>query len=135
MLYSLKNKSAFANVLDAQKKHKPKSHDLGFVVCAANTELGQTELDQTELDQNIGLGLIVPKRAYKLAVDRNRIKRVARAACQNVLLAKESSVACDLVLLVKSKSKLHAPQSQLFSKALSETISSALKFNSKSRQC
>ena len=130
MLYSLKNKSAFANVLDAQEKHKPKPHDLGFVVYAANTELGNTELDQ-----NTGLGLIVPKRAYKLAVDRNRIKRVARAACQKALLAKEPSVARDLVLLVKSKSKLHTPQSQLFSKALSETISSALTFNSKPRQC
>ena len=125
MLSSLKSKGAFAKVLDAQEKYKPKSHDLGFVVYAA----------QNSIIDCIGLGLIVPKRAYKLAVDRNRIKRLARAACQNMFCAEElpkkGLVKRDLVLLVRSKAKLHTPQSSFYSKAMFDAVTKALTHQTK----
>jgi ribonuclease P protein component len=47
----------------------------------------------------IELGLIVPKKAYQLAVDRNRIRRVLRAQC----LEAAQTLPCSVQLLFRIK--------------------------------
>jgi ribonuclease P protein component len=48
---------------------------------------------------SIELGLIVPKKAYVLAVDRNRIRRVLRAQC----LERSHTLPCSVQVLFRIK--------------------------------
>lgn len=51
----------------------------------------------------IELGLIVPKKAYGLAVDRNRIRRILRAQC--LLLAQDLPRSVQLLFRIKATAK------------------------------
>jgi ribonuclease P protein component len=57
----------------------------------------------------IELGLIVPKKAYALAVDRNRIRRILRAQC--FLLAQDLPCSVQLLFRIKATAKKSAKAS------------------------
>jgi ribonuclease P protein component len=64
-------------------------------------------LAQNDAARHISLGLIVPKKAYALAVDRNRIRRVLRAQCLE--LAKDVPCSVQLLFRIKAGAKKGAP--------------------------
>jgi ribonuclease P protein component len=68
----------------------------------------------------IELGLIVPKKAYVLAVDRNRIRRLLRAQC--LLLAQDLPYSVQLLFRIKATAKKSA-------KAIVKTDVAATVFN------
>jgi ribonuclease P protein component len=56
-----------------------------------------------QAQHSIALGLIVPKKAYVLAVDRNRIRRVLRA--QSLALSKTLPCSINLLFRIKAGAK------------------------------
>ncbi len=89
----------------------------------------------TESTPQFELGLIVPKKAYALAVDRNRIRRVLRAQCQ--ALAKETPCTVQLLFRIKTGAKKSEkakplaatninPHSAAFTKAVKHGLKNAL---------
>jgi ribonuclease P protein component len=56
---------------------------------------------------SIALGLIVPKKAYALAVDRNRIRRVLRA--QSLALSKTLPCSVNVLFRIRAGAKKGAP--------------------------
>jgi ribonuclease P protein component len=59
--------------------------------------------ENQNLTPRIELGLIVPKKAYVLAVDRNRIRRILRAQC--LLLARDLPYSVQLLFRIKATAK------------------------------
>ncbi len=59
--------------------------------------------DSIDATPRIELGLIVPKKAYVLAVDRNRIRRVLRAQC--LILAQELPFTVQVLFRIKATAK------------------------------
>jgi ribonuclease P protein component len=77
------------------------------LVHAAETQQFSLE-DQANASPQMALGLIVPKKAYALAVDRNRIRRVLRAHSFNLI--KDLPFPIQVLFRIKSKPKKGVPK-------------------------
>jgi RNase P protein component len=65
--------------------------------------LVHAQANHAQTPPRLELGLIVPKKAYPLAVDRNRIRRVLRAQC--FLLAQALPCTVQLLFRIKTAKK------------------------------
>jgi ribonuclease P protein component len=86
---------------------KPRSAWGQCLVHAIATQKTSLE-NQAKASPQMALGLIVPKKAYALAVDRNRIRRVLRAHSFNLI--KELPFPIQVLFRIKSTLKKGSPK-------------------------
>ncbi len=108
-LLPLKGQATFSQLM----RTKPQT---AWGVCLLHAQLDASDLQPCDLQTkpSIELGLIVPKKAYALAVDRNRVRRVLRAQCQQ--LGSQMSQHCPqtIQVLFRIKSAKKGEKKPLF---------------------
>lgn len=101
--------------------------------CLIHARVKKTGANLAAASLGFDLGLIVPKKMYALAVDRNRVRRVLRAQCRQI--AQQGPLDIQLLFRIKAPVKIKGvptpmpenPHSAVFTQQIKHALNKAVK--------